>query len=103
MTNNIENNLIHFLNLILNLPNYISNHEEINKMREELEKFLHDSGLSKGNNKPAMVTIARSEEDGHTPQKLRSFIEKQVYIMLHNAFVSRVVPHEKKVSFFDGY
>lgn len=72
-------------------------------MREELERFFHESGLSKGENQPVFVTIARSEEDGHTPQSLRSFIEKQVYILLHNSFVSRVLPQYKKTNYFEAY
>jgi hypothetical protein len=49
-----------------------------------------------------MTTIARSESDGHTPRELREFIEKQVYIMLHNAFVRRIT-NDKRINYFDAY
>lgn len=94
--------LFHYLNLILNLPNHISSQLTMVEMREELEKFFHDCGLSKDNHHPVMTTIARSESDGHTPKQLREFIEVQVFIMMHNSFVKRV-GNAKKVSYFDAY
>eukprot|EP01080_Neovahlkampfia_damariscottae_P005097 gene5097-8696_t len=83
-----RNEILQTCIMTANLPYFIDSEFKIRKKMKMLKNVLNQMGLS-SSSPPKLISLCKSELDGHTPKFLIDFLKNEIFEMLNELFIKK--------------